>query len=195
MSTKQDLGELATPIGDQAQEAAETRNAAPGSAVAVTFRADIEALLAPHTISTTEWVTALVTGDDFPEDNPDESILGILAQILTARTSEEALASLELDRAKEMCGGEPGGHSALLEIRGARPMKSRFDDGAPVYSIVDAVYVHNGEPVRFTTGAKAVQAAIIAHIGNGWMPFRAVLAIRRTPTAAGYYPLNLEAGG
>lgn len=179
-------GEVAAPDPDS--------SGTPGAALEVPFGAVVEQLLAQHTISLTTWVTALVTGNEYETGDPEESVIGILAQILTARSSDEALASLELDRAKAMCGGEPGGTSPLLEIRAARPMKSRFDEGAPVYCIVDAVYVHNGEQVRFTTGAKAVQGAIIAHIGNGWMPFQARLEIRRLPTAAGYYPLNLIAG-
>lgn len=173
----------------------EATDPAPGTAVALPFGATVAALLDHHTISIEQWVTALVTDAEFEETDTEEATIGILAQILTARTSEEALASLELERAKAMCGGEPGGHSALLEIRGARPMKSAYDEGAPCFCIVDAIYVHNGEPVRFTTGAKAVQAAIIAHIGNGWMPFRALLEIRSKPTARGFYPLNLVAGG
>ena len=171
------------------------QTAAPGTDLAPMFGARVAELLGRHTISIEQWVTALLTGDEFDTPDPEESTLGILAQILTARTSEEALASLELERAKDMCGGQPGGHSQLLEIRGARPMASTFDEGAPCFCIVDAVYVHNGEPVRFTTGAKAVQAAIIAHIGNGWLPFQAILEIRRQPTAKGFYPLNLVAGG
>lgn len=178
-----------------AQTAPADQGAAPGTAVALPYSETVLALLGQHTISVEQWVTALLTDQEFEDRDTEEATIGILAQILTARTSEEALASLELERAKVMCGGEPGGHSPLLEIRGARPMKSAFEEGAPCFCIVDAVYVHNGEPVRFTTGAKAVQAAIIAHIGNGWMPFQAILEIRSKPTARGFYPLNLVAGG
>lgn len=168
---------------------------APGTDLVAAFGARVAELLGQHTISLEQWVTALLTDAEFEAADPEEATLGILAQILTARTSEEALASLQLERAKDMCGGEPGGHSPLLEIRGARPMKSTFEEGATCFCIVDAVYVHNGEPVRFTTGAKAVQAAIIAHIGNGWLPFQAILEIRNQPTAKGFHPLNLVAGG
>jgi hypothetical protein len=169
--------------------------AGPGSAVALPVRAVIDRLLDQHTTSVEEWAISLLTDADMESSDPEDATLNILAQILTARSSAEVLASLELTRAKDMCGGEPGGHSPLLEIRGVRPMASTFEDGAKCYVIVSAIYVHNGETVSFTTGAKAVQAAILAHVANGWMPFQALLEIRRKPTAAGFYPLNLVAGG
>lgn len=184
-----------TPIADAAEKAVEDAGGDPGTALAVSFGKAVDELLEPHTINVIDWVSALVGAGEIETETTEASIMGILAQILSARTPDEALASLELDRAREMCGDAPGGHSPLLEIRAARPMKSSYDVGAPTYAIVDAIYVHNGEPVRFTSGALAVQAVLCAMIGNGWMPFRAVLTIRRTPTTAGFYPMNLEAGG
>jgi hypothetical protein len=155
----------------------------------------IDALLQPFTLNIDEWAEALFSVSEFPESDPDDATNAMLAAILMAETSEEVLASMELNRAKEMCGDEPGGHSPLLTIYGARPVKSEYEDGANCYIIVDARYKVDGRSARFTTGARAVQAAILAHVVRGWLPFDAMLEIRRERTRKGYYPLNLVAGG
>lgn len=169
---------------------------APGAAVATRdiTPAEIEALLQPYTISMKEWLTGILTVDDFPDQDPEAVTMGMLAQILMAETSEEALAAMDLQRAKELCGGDPGGRSPVLEITGARPMKSDYDEGAACYCIVSAVVLETGEKIRFTTGARAVQTAIFKHMAQGWMPFRACLEIRRERTRSGFYPLNLVSG-
>lgn len=169
--------------------------AAAGGQLVTPLSARIEALLQPYTISLDEWAEALFSVAEFPDQDPDEATFGMLAQILLANSSSEILASMELDRARALAGDEPGGHSALLVISGARPMKSEFEEGPSCYVIVDASYKADGKPARFTTGARAVQAAILAHAARGWLPFEAVLEIRRRPTRRGFYPINLVAGG
>jgi hypothetical protein len=152
-------------------------------------------LLQPYTIDLRQWTEALFSVTEFEEADPDETSFAMLAQILGAQSSEEALMSLELNRAKELCGDEPGGKSPLLVVRGARPMKSEYEEGANCYVIVDAVEKASGNSARFTTGAKAVQAVILAHVVNEWMPFEGRLTIRRQKTRRGFYPLGLEADG
>lgn len=171
-----------------------TRDGHPGL-VAVRFSDRIDQLLKPFTLDLDEWAEALFEVREFPEQDPDDQTNALLAAILLADTSEEALAAMQLDRAKDLCGDEPGGHSPLLVIYGARPIRSEFEEGPSCYLIVDAVVKADGKRVRFTTGAKAVQAVILAHMGRGWMPFEAILEIRRQKTRRGYYPLNMVAGG
>jgi len=163
--------------------------------VAVRFSDRIDALLRPFTLNLDEWAEALFNVGDFPDQDPDDATLAMLASILMAGSSEEVLVSMDLDRARALCGNEPGGHSALLIIRGARPVKSDFEEGPNCYVIVDAAVKADGKPCRFTTGARAVQAAILAHAANNWLPFEARLEIRRERTRRGFYPLNLVAGG
>jgi hypothetical protein len=170
-------------------------DSAPGTAVAVLDKAQVEQLLAPYTVNLTDWLRMLVTDSEYPEVEQDEIGIGILASILTASTSEEALRALDLQRAKTLCGGEPGGHSPLLEITGARALQSTFEDGPSCYCIVQATIVSTGERIQFTTGGRAVQAVIVKHLGEGWMPFQGILTIRREATKRGFYPLNLEFGG
>jgi hypothetical protein len=182
-----------TPAGSAERAVVTTR---PGGALAIPgVDPDVvEALLAPHTLNLEQWLRGILSDDEYPDSDPDEMALGMLASILTARSSEEALTSLQLERARDLCGGQPGGRSPVLEIRTARPMKSSYEDGAACYVIVDAFALADGEPVRFTTGARAVQAVLLAHIANGWMPFKACLEIRSQATQRGFYPLNLIAG-
>jgi hypothetical protein len=168
---------------------------APGTSLALMTNAELEELVGTRTVPIREWAASLVQDTDFPDDDPDEMALGILAGILLAGSSEEALAVTNLQRAKELCGNIPGGHSPLMEITAAMPFKSTYEQGAPCYSMVSATVVSTGEKIKFTTGARAVQAVIIAHLVHGWMPFRCLITMRATPTQRGYYPLNLEAGG
>lgn len=171
------------------------RAAAPGAELALMSAAELEAIVGTRTVPVREWAESLVQDTEFPDDDPDEMALGILAGILLATSSEEALAVTNLQRAKELCGNMPGGHSPLLEITAAMPFKSTYEQGAPCYAMVSATVVSTGEKFKFTTGARAVQAVIIAHLVHGWMPFRCLITMRATPTQRGYYPLNLEAGG
>jgi len=157
-------------------------------------RAEVDALIAPFSIDLGTWIKALMSAEEFPEQDPESIALGMLAQVLLAETSEEALASMELDRAKLLCGDTPGGRSPALLITGARPMRSDYEEGATCYAIISAVKIAEGEKIQFTTGSKAVQTVIAKHLWEGWMPFKAALEIRRERTKRGYYPLNLVAG-
>ena len=168
---------------------------APGTELALMTDRELSELVGTRTVPVREWARSLVQDDEFPAEDPDEMALGILAGILMAKSSEEALSVTNLQRAKELCGGVPGGHSPLLEITDAMPFKSTYEEGAPCYAMVSAVVVSTGEKFKFTTGARAVQAVLIAHMVHGWMPFRCLITMRSTPTQRGYYPLNLEAGG
>lgn len=157
--------------------------------------AELDRLLAPATMDYTTWLRSLLTDERLEETDPEEAGIGILAAILLAETSEAALAAVDLKRAKALCGDTPGGKSPLLEITGARGMVSSFDEGAPAYAIIQATIISTGERIQFTTGARAIQAVVLKHIGEGWLPFRAILTMRAHPTKRGFYPLNLEAGG
>lgn len=157
-------------------------------------QAEIDAILAPHVIDMRTWLRGILTEEDFPESDPDAMALGMLAQILMAETSEQALSMFNLDRARDMCGNEPGGRSAVLEITGARALKSTYAEGAACYAIIAATRLDTGAKFQFTTGSKAVQMLVWKHMHMGWIPFRAMLEIRKEKTQRGFYPLNLVAG-
>ena len=168
----------------------------PGSALAVPFtQAELDTMLAPYQVDFRSWLTTLLTGAEYPEGDAEESAMGMLAQILTAGDLDEMFSAMQMERAKEMCGGEPGGRSFVMDITGARPMKSTFEEGPGTFVIISAIEVASGRKFQFTTGARAVQASVAMAMHKGWLPMRCVLVIRRKATARGFYPLNLEAGG
>lgn len=187
-----------TPIADQTREAFEPIVHNPAAAeVALPDRisaAELEQLLAPHTVSPRDWIITLMTNEEMPEADADEQTLGMLASILLAGSSDEALSALDLARARDLCGGEPGGRSPVLEITGARALRSTYEDGATCYAIIEAWRMDDGSHCRFTTGARAVQMVVAKHLYEGWVPFRAALEIRRQATRRGFYPLNLVGG-
>jgi hypothetical protein len=167
----------------------------PGTALATRITdQEIEAFLAPVTLTPVDWIRVLMNVQDMPEYDPDEMALGMLAQILMADTPADVLGALDLDRAKDMCGGEPGGKSNILEIQGARALKSDYEEGAACYCIVTAFDTAAGNRIQFTTGAKAVQMVIAKMAYEGWLPFKGRLEIRREKTKRGFYPINLIAG-
>lgn len=168
--------------------------AGPGTEVATLTPAYLETLLAPFTITPVQWVKALTGSEDFPDQDAEAMTLSIMAAILGSENAEEALAVMNVQRARELCGGEPGGRSPVLEITSARPLKSTYDQGAPCYAIFKATRCDSGEKLQVTTGARAVQAFLLACEFRGWFPVKACLEIRREKTEAGYYPLNMVSG-
>ena len=190
MTNQAALPEASDPYRDAFTPAAQQ----PGTDLQPVTRAELDAILAAHQTDMRTWIRSIMGAADMPEANTDDMAIGMLAQILGSNSSEEALAALTLDRAKQLCGDEPGGRSPVLEIHGVRPMKSDYAEGAGSYVIVNAIRLDTGQRVNFTTGSIAVQTVIWKHVYEGWMPFRACLEIKKERTKAGYYPLNLVAG-
>jgi hypothetical protein len=176
-------------IGEQWQPAPAGQ---PGTELAVFGPRDLENLLGVQVIDIRSWAESLVHGAEFPESDPDDATDTMLTGILMASSSQEAFAAMQLQRAKEMCGGEPGGRSNAQEVRGVLPFKSTFEQGAPCYIVVSSFDLAESRSIRWTTGAKAVQTVILTHYVRGWWPFRMQLAIRGERTKRGFYPLNAE---
>lgn len=168
---------------------------ATSAAVAVIDDGTIEQLLEGRQLPVMQWAAALMERADYEEDAAANAGLDIIAAILGAQTSAEALAATTMRSVEELIGPDPGAHSPVLEITGATPLKSTFDDGPSCFAVISCTIVETGEQFKLTCGARAVQAAILAHVYRGWLPFRCILTRRLKPTRKGFYPLNLEAGG
>lgn len=189
-------GTLTREAQDAPGEDTPSGTATPGATLAVPFtQSELDRMLQPYQVDFRAWLTTLLTDTEYPEQSSEESALGMLAQILTAGDVDEMFAAMQMERAKDLCGNEPGGHSFVMDITGARPMKSTFEEGPGTFVICSAIEVASGRKFQFTTGARAVQASVAMAMHKGWMPLRCVLVIRSRATARGYYPLNLEAGG
>jgi hypothetical protein len=178
-------GDLFTPAG---RPAANTDLAVPDLA-------EVQKILGAQAIPFKEWALAVAKGQEFPTEAEEDPGFSIVAAILTARTSAEVFAAMDLKRTEDILDNGPGARTPVMEISGAIPLASTFEEGPGAFSVVKARWLAEAENFTFSVGARAVQAAIMAHMINGWMPFTCVLVRRRTPTRAGYYPLNLEAGG
>lgn len=191
MSGKPDTTELFT-----ATEAASAAPATtgPGTALAIPSRAEMAEILGTRATDFKGWVRALSDLADFVEEDKEDRGLSIVKAILTAETSEAVFAAMNLQSANDLCGTEPGGRSSVLEFTGATPLESKYEQGPSCFAIFYARDLAEGRDLSFSCGARAVQAAVIAHMVRGWMPFKASLVRRSKPTEAGFYPLNLESG-
>jgi hypothetical protein len=178
------------------REAPAPAGAAPATstALAIPTKAEMDKILGVRQIDFRAWATALLTSDTLEEEDTEEASLSILRAILTAETSEAVFAAMDLKSAEDLCGTEPGGSSNVLEISGAHPMASTFDEGPGSFAVFTARDLAEGADITFSCGARAVQAAVMTHMYQGWMPVKARLVRRSKPTRKGFYPLNLEAG-
>lgn len=166
----------------------------PGT-VAVPDAQTIEQLLEGRTMPVVQWAAALMDRAAYEDTADSNPTLDIVAAILGAETSAEALAATSMRTVEDLIGTEPGAHSPLLRIHGAKPLASTYTEGPSCFAVVDVEIPSSGERFKLTCGGRAVQAAILAHVYRGWLPFDAILTRRLKKTRAGFYPLNLEAGG
>jgi hypothetical protein len=167
----------------------------PGGQLATVDDNAIAALFDQPALDIVGWARALAQNAAYDDDGDASPELDMVIAILSASSSAEAMAVTNVRTAEDLIGTEPGGHSPLLQITGARPLKSTFKEGPPCFCIVDATIKATGEAIKLSTGGRTVQAVILAHVNRGWLPFEAILTRRLKPTRAGFYPLNLEAGG
>jgi hypothetical protein len=188
-----------TPIADAAQAAvARPGERSPavieGTTLAVPTQQELAAILGTRVIDMRGWISALAEQSKFEETEQEDAGLSIVRAILAAETSEQVFAAMAMRTSEELCPKDPGSRSQVMEFRGAFPLASTFEEGPSVFSVASVADVTSGEQFTFSVGARAVQAAFIAHMINGWYPFTFIMARRKKPTRAGFYPLNLERG-
>lgn len=185
------------PIADEAAAAVDAQRAAqtaPGTAVALPTEAELVQMLGVHTIPVRQWAAALMEQDAYEEDDQEDAGLSIVRAILLASTSEEIFAAMNTLSVKELLGEDPGSRSQVFEIHSASPLKSTYEEGPSCFAVIRAYDLAEKRWVTMSCGARAVQAAILAHMIRGLLPMRAVFVKRRKPTRKGYYPVNLESG-
>lgn len=166
----------------------------PGTDLALPTPGELAEILGSRQLPMRQWVAALVEAEQFEEGDEEDASLGMVRSILLAASSDEVFAAMNVVSVKDLIGDQPGAQSNVFEIRGAQPLKSTFEEGASAFAIITAFDMAEQLPVTLSTGARSVQAAIIAHQVRGWMPFKARFTRKRKPTRSGYYPLNLERG-
>lgn len=185
-TTQEDTAAAAEPLTGQVYQ--------PGTDLALPTPGELAEILGSQQLPMRQWVSALVDAERFEETDEEDASLGMVRSILLATSSEEVFAAMNVVSVKDLLGTEPGAQSNVFEIRAAQPLKSTFEEGASAFAIITAFDLAEGQPVTLSTGARAVQSAIVAHMVHGWMPFKAKFTRKRKPTRSGYYPTNLERG-
>lgn len=164
------------------------------TALAIPTPHELDQLLGGYTVNMRDWLAAMIQAEQFEESDTEDQALAIIRAIVTSKTSAAVFAAMDLKTTADLVGPDPGDRSNVLEIRGARPLASTYDEGPGTFIVIDAYDLAEQYELTFSCGAAAVQAAIWAHIANGWMPMKAAIVRRRKPTRKGFYPLNLESG-
>lgn len=165
-----------------------------GAELAVPSRDEMAAIIGANPIDYRAWVRALITDEAMEETDTEEASLTLVRAILAAETSEAALGVTSVISVKELLGETPGARSNVYEITDVRPMASTFDEGPGSFVVISARDLAEGVDVTLSCGARAVQAVLMKHKYEAWLPLKAMFTRRLKPTRAGFYPINLEAG-
>lgn len=133
----------------------------------------------------------LIGAKEAPEvvDDPEEISREIVMQLLAAESDEELEAVGSAVGWRDLQG-------VPVEIRGFRWRPSSYEEGAPVFFIVQGIRMDNGDQVILTTGARNVLAQLCNMAKRGTL-VGAVRVLRESekPTARGYRPLWLVTPG
>lgn len=137
-------------------------------------------------------------------ENPDDAIDAIRGNLVVkvedpaevSRRMMEAIFDAEdvdsiLGRAIAIHAQDVIGRAFTLS--GMRFMKSRFNEGLPVFAVMDAVFLDDGSTGSITCSARNVcaQAAMLWKMDA--LPRDVKIMRTENPTADGYFPLFLEA--
>lgn len=137
-------------------------------------------------------------------ETPDEAIEAIRGNLVVsvedprevARRMMEAIFDTEnpddiLGRAVAIHAQDIIGRPFTLT--GVRYMKSRFDQGLPVFAVMDAQFLDDGSTGSVTCSARNVCAQAAALWKLDALPRDVRIVRAENPTADGYFPLWMEA--
>lgn len=124
-------------------------------------------------------------GEDIPPVDSDEIQREIVLRIFSATTKEAILQPVTTTPAEEVLGRP-------LQILGYRRMPStKKDSRLKYYMLIDAVD-GTGERINISCGSINVMARLAALNANNFLPCFGAIVQAKTPTAGGYYPMDLE---
>lgn len=131
-------------------------------------------------------VAEFVTGQ-FMEgaEDPERIALMLTAQILSAETPEEVLASADATGVRQFL-------DTPFELESVDFQRSEYEQGQPFYVVMKGVNITTGERVVLTTGSRKVTAQAFQLSRRGWLPAKVVAKQATRPTKDGYFPLRLE---
>lgn len=138
-----------------------------------------------ETGSLAEVEQALLTGSaDFKLEDATEVARAIVGKILEAESESEVWADVGTIGARDVI-------DRPLTILGVRWNKSGYDEGLPVYAIMDCVDPDSGETLTVTCGAAKIMARLLQLQRLG-LPFpKRVKVIESAKSAQGFTVLDL----
>lgn len=122
--------------------------------------------------------------DAIPFMDPQEAGAAIAARILSAESADDVLTMAGTLSADDVLG-KP------FVLRDFRFMKSAHAEGSPVYALIEAAMIEDGEVVPITCGGRNVCAQIARLADLKALPVEVKLVRTEKPTANGFYPLWL----
>lgn len=117
-------------------------------------------------------------------------------QVIQHQIIERILASADAEQVLAGRGKALHGREALdrpFTLHGVRWLKSRFKEGLPVFAVLEATMLDDGESVVITSSAGSVMAQAFALHRLGSFPVDVKLTEADQETAAGFRPQWLEA--
>lgn len=118
-------------------------------------------------------------------EDPQQVQLDIIKRILASPDADAVLGGQ-----KAISGRETLERPFML--RGVRWHRSRFDEGLPVFAVLDAAFLDDGETAAVTTSAANVMAQAYALSKLGALPCDVKIVESDHDTAAGFKPQWLE---
>lgn len=129
---------------------------------------------------------ALQSGALAAMDDPEDISRAITDRILQATTADEILAPQGLISARDLL-------DVPIALTGVRWQASTYEEGAPVYAILEAKVLQSGDRVSVSCGARSVLAQAFQLQRRGFLPADVVIRQKGEPTRSGFRPLWLEA--
>lgn len=130
--------------------------------------------------------TALVDGTELPLDETSDDVArAIVLSILAAPDVESVFATFEAEGVKEYL-------DRPLEIRSVKWNRSSFEEGPPVFAVLDTVVLDSGEAKTLTCGGRSIMAALFAFGKMGAYPIAMKIIESPNPTPEGYRPYRIQ---
>ena len=127
-------------------------------------------------------------GDQVDFLTSEDAAREIVARILDAQDFDAVLSTGSSTKAEDVL-------DVPFVLRDVRFQASGFEDGPPVYALIEAVDPETGETLTITCGSRNVMAQALRLKQLGALPTPKAVRIFRTdrPTASGFYPMWLGA--
>lgn len=130
---------------------------------------------------------SVLRGETLPEiEDPEKIAADIRERILGATNAEEILGGMRASGAKENIGRP-------FTLTGLKLMKSAHDKGLPVFAVLDATWLDNGEQEAVTCGASNVVTQAVQLFRIGALPLDVKFGEKPVASDAGRSVLFLEA--